>query len=531
MKRLIAVVFSLVFLLCCLPFSVYAVETDTTDGDNNADETDILGTADTMFVTQSSSLFRLTLDTLNIQRATSGAGATSNDVIMNWVECDIVKVSKDNDTFALTIKDNKSVTLYSELSVIKGNAQVGASNASYFAFKGADKQLNFGVIANNNIKSISVYSNTLNNMELLDDFKDKVSGESTFTEGFTSTFDLKGYAKPISKDIFENIIAGNAKYDSSEMKEVSYKIYKYDTNNVTKFMTDAKGGTVSSTDELTYNSATGAIDGWKALDTDYTIFNGWMSADTSSITGKATSQCYVIVEVKFKLGSEDVEAGKQDESGFYTYPLYGTMWIAPAASGDDNCLLLYMSPDLSSIGSAVEKSGGNANTMDNLSNSANMINWDTYDVKNDVDIGDNLGTITFDERDLDDKTISRLAEIRREMQLRKAQSTKDWFDIVMKIGGIVVLVYTIVLAVAYVFDTSNTVLDIELMRIVTFNRVVCVRDNEDLKYMQEKGSSQFLLTKKYFIIYMIVGVLLSVFMLNTDIIRIVAEAVYSVFTK
>ena len=134
-KRFIAVVFSLVFLLCCLPFSVYADETATTNEGNTTEETDILGTADTMFVTQSSSLFRLTLDSLNIQRATSGAGATSSDVEANWVECDIVKVSKDSDTFALTIKDNKSVTIYSELSVIKGNAQVGASNASYFAFK------------------------------------------------------------------------------------------------------------------------------------------------------------------------------------------------------------------------------------------------------------------------------------------------------------------------------------------------------------------------------------------------------------
>lgn len=532
MKRVIALILSIFFALSCFSVVVFAEETtdvttvSETAGGDSKDLAELLSGAKNMFVTRSSHLFRASLDTLNIQGAVSGAGTSTTDTVTSWVECDITQVTRDSDVFTLTIKDNTSVTLFSDISLTKGAVAVSANNAAYFAYFGSDKKLRYGIITAEGSKAVYVYSDELENISLLDDFKDKVSVDSTFTEEFTDSFDLQKYSKPFSKSIYDNVIGGNAKYAGETMKDVQVKIYSYDAGAVSTFVKDAKEGTITSTNELQYNAQVGSIDGFAALDTDYTMFTGWMSADTSSITGNVSKQCYIIIEIKFKTDNE-VKAGKKDSDDNYTYCCYGTLWIAPAASGDDKCMLLYVSPDLSSIGSAREKAGTAGNTMSNMADGANMVNWDTYDVKNDVDIGDRLGSIVFDERELDDTTMSRLLEIKRELQHRKAQSTKDWFDIVMKIGGIIVLVYTIVLGVAYAFDTSNTLVDIELVRLVTFNRVVCVRDNDDLKYMQEKGSSQFLLTKKYFVIYMVVGILLSVFMLNTDLIRVVAEAVFT----
>lgn len=331
------------------------------------------------------------------------------------------------------------------------------------------------------------------------------SGGSSFMNTLGDKY-MEDYEGTIIETDFANIYNGTA-YLREGLKFPVKKdgIQFQATADANKFSKAIKANYLSGDVEYSYDSAKMSFVTNHFKDATYAT--AWQTMDKSE---DADSRLYLMVTFSYQVSSSATD-----------YILYGVMW---EKEGIVQTFMTTNASDLTSVKSA--ENSANRGTVPNTG----ITDYEDYDTSNDQDIGGNQEELDVDLRDIseDDETLNRLAQIRQELKNKKKQEKSNAFDILLKISGVIVLFYTILLAIAYVLDLTNTVVDVELTRILTFDRAVCVRDTDDLQMYESENSSQFLMTKKRFIIYTIVGILAGVFLMNAGVLREVAEVVYKV---
>lgn len=329
--------------------------------------------------------------------------------------------------------------------------------------------------------------------------------------------DLKEYSGTIIKTDIRNILLGKVKYDGEGMANIDKKVKGYETAEA--FNADLSG--VSGTEYDFGDVADEVINvGDYFGDPAELIYPDWQTADTSD---GASKKLYFIITISFRTSS----SGNSSVNKL----LYGVMW--ETEKDGVKYVNTYCGTDTKLIVSALGKEADKDPNGLNGGGTSGATHYDEYDTSLDNEIGANGEAIDFELRDFseDDKTVNRLSEIKQELELRKRQEKSSIFDIALKIGGIIVLIYTVLLVIAYAADTANTVFDVEFVRIITFNRAVCVRDKDDLKLYEGQGTGQYLLTRPRFILYTVIGFVAGVILINTDSIRVFAEAIYSVVSR
>ena len=106
-------------------------------------------------------------------------------------------------------------------------------------------------------------------------------------------------------------------------------------------------------------------------------------------------------------------------------------------------------------------------------------------------------------RDFDDDTLKRLYEIRRENEERKQMNGNTVFATLASISGIVVMLYSLLVLVAFILDKFNNFIDIDLVKLVTFGHACTIKSDSDIELVNSK---LYIFTTKRIIINTIIGV-------------------------
>lgn len=106
-------------------------------------------------------------------------------------------------------------------------------------------------------------------------------------------------------------------------------------------------------------------------------------------------------------------------------------------------------------------------------------------------------------REFDDDTLKRLYEIRQENEERKQLNGNTVFATLASVSGIIVMLYSLLLLVAFIIDKFNNFVDIDFVKLVTFGHACTVKSDSDVELVDSK---LYIFTTKRIIINTIIGV-------------------------
>lgn len=106
-------------------------------------------------------------------------------------------------------------------------------------------------------------------------------------------------------------------------------------------------------------------------------------------------------------------------------------------------------------------------------------------------------------REFDDDTLKRLYEIRQENEERKQLNGNTVFATLASVSGIIVILYSLLLLVAFIIDKFNNFVDIDFVKLMTFGHACTVKSDSDVELVDSK---LYIFTTKRIIINTIIGV-------------------------
>lgn len=106
-------------------------------------------------------------------------------------------------------------------------------------------------------------------------------------------------------------------------------------------------------------------------------------------------------------------------------------------------------------------------------------------------------------REFDDDTLRRLYEIRQENEERKQTNGSTIFATLASVSGIIVMLYTLLVLVAFILDKFNNFVDIDLVKLITFGHACTIKSDSDIELVNSK---LYIFTTKRIIINTIIGI-------------------------
>jgi len=137
----------------------------------------------------------------------------------------------------------------------------------------------------------------------------------------------------------------------------------------------------------------------------------------------------------------------------------------------------------------------------------------------------------FETRELQTSDLQALERIRKELEQEKKNSFSETFGVILTLAGIIIIIYTIVVLLAYLFDKINVLPDFDLVRFITFGNAMTLRDEEDKEYAKSNDNKIYFLTSKTVIITFVIGILAGIFLLNTDRLLYIVNYIYQMLTN
>lgn len=139
------------------------------------------------------------------------------------------------------------------------------------------------------------------------------------------------------------------------------------------------------------------------------------------------------------------------------------------------------------------------------------------------------GQVTY--RELEEDDYAALERIKSELENEKKSQFDGVFGTLTIIAGVIIIVYTVAILLAFIIDKLNIVPDFEVTRMITLNHAVTLRDESDKDYVKSNKSDIYILTNKTIIINTAVGFLAGVLLFNVDKLVSIVQLIYNAITE
>lgn len=133
----------------------------------------------------------------------------------------------------------------------------------------------------------------------------------------------------------------------------------------------------------------------------------------------------------------------------------------------------------------------------------------------------------FETRAMSDEDYIQLDKIKAELAGKKNSSHSNIATTIAVIAGVILIVYTILILLAFLFDKLNIFADIEMVRIVTFNHAMTLHDEDSKDYVTDKESKVFILTNKSIVTSTVFGMIIGGCLINASKLFSFIEYVYT----
>lgn len=137
----------------------------------------------------------------------------------------------------------------------------------------------------------------------------------------------------------------------------------------------------------------------------------------------------------------------------------------------------------------------------------------------------------YSTRDLSEDELIALDRIKKELENEKANQFQSGFATITAIVGILVIIYTVVILLAFLLDKLNILPDVDIIKYVTFGKSITVRDEDDLEYMKQQKEQVFLMTNKNAIINTLIGIGAGALLMNVDGLIYVVNYIYQTLSN
>lgn len=115
-------------------------------------------------------------------------------------------------------------------------------------------------------------------------------------------------------------------------------------------------------------------------------------------------------------------------------------------------------------------------------------------------------------REFTDEELMRLYEIRQELEESKKANGNIAFSTVCSVAGIIIILYSVLILVAFILDKFNNFVDIDFVKILTFGHACTVKSDSDVGLVDSK---LYIFTTKRMIINTCVGFVIGGLLMNS----------------
>lgn len=137
----------------------------------------------------------------------------------------------------------------------------------------------------------------------------------------------------------------------------------------------------------------------------------------------------------------------------------------------------------------------------------------------------------FETRELSPEDYSALSKIKRELEDEKNNRFNDVFGLISAVAGIIIIIYTLILAIAWLVDRIGLSGEVDLVRLLTLNNAITLRDEADKEMIMSGNSGIKILDRQGIIIYTILGCGLGTLLTQSTKLLALVELLYVTITE